>query len=173
MRTLLQDMRYAVRMLTQRPGFTGVVILTLALGVAVNGAVFFFVSSFLLRPLPAGEPDQLVVIAQKVPQSEMPFPFSYPDLAEFRRAVAGGAERAGAFTDVMAYKEEPVHLSRPGAGAERTTTSRCSAFDPLADGSSSRARVGGRGPTRSSCSRTKPGAAASPQIQTSSADRSS
>jgi predicted permease len=120
MPTLLQDVRYAARMLMQRPGFAAVVILTLALGITVNGAVFFFVSSFLLRPLPAHEPDWLAVIAQKVPQSEMPFPFSYPDLAEFRRAVAGGAELAGTFTDVMAYKEEPVHLSRPGAGAERT-----------------------------------------------------
>ncbi len=120
---LIQDWRYATRMLAKTPGFTAVAVLTLALGLTVSAAVFFFVSSFFLRPLPAADPEQLVVIAQRSPDFAMPFPFSYPDLADFRMAIDGPGDRvqsvAAALTDVMAYKEEPVHLSRSGAAAER------------------------------------------------------
>ena len=61
MRTILDDIRYAVRVLTKNPMFTGVVVLTLALGIGLNTAVFSVIDGLLLRPLPGTRaPDELV-----------------------------------------------------------------------------------------------------------------
>jgi putative ABC transport system permease protein len=59
---LLHDVRYAVRLMAQRPGFTAVVVLTLALGIGANTAVFTAINAVLLRPLPFGEPERLMAV---------------------------------------------------------------------------------------------------------------
>ena len=62
MATVWNDLRFGLRMLTRRPGFTVVAVLTLALGIGANTAIFSVVEALLLRPLPFRDPDRLVMV---------------------------------------------------------------------------------------------------------------
>ena len=81
MGAIFQDLKYASRMLRKSPGFTLVVVLTLALGIGANTAIFSMVDSFLLRPLPVKDGKQLVVLAMQINKGPLQNQFS---LAEYR-----------------------------------------------------------------------------------------
>jgi putative ABC transport system permease protein len=82
METLLQDLRYAFRLLTKNPVFTGIAILTLALGIGANTAIFSVVNAVLLRPLAFHDASRLVLVAEK---SKYPtISTSYPNYVDWR-----------------------------------------------------------------------------------------
>ncbi|HKC89508.1 MAG TPA: ABC transporter permease, partial [Blastocatellia bacterium] len=92
---MFQDLRFGVRMLLKHKGFTAVAVLTLALGIGANTAIFSVVNAVLLRPLPFTEPDRLVSIAEthpELPRAEV----AAPDFEDWRR-------QARVFTDMAAW----------------------------------------------------------------------
>jgi predicted permease len=97
MDTLLQDLRYALRMLARTPGFAVAVILTLALGVGVNTAFFSVANFVVLRPLSVKDPGQLVVLAMREKATSEILDVSYPDFLDYRKQTS-------AFSDILAYK---------------------------------------------------------------------
>lgn len=84
MRTFWQDIRYGARMLAKNPGITLVAVITLALGIGANAAIFSGVSAFLFRPLPVPEPDRLVRLSEVTDESGSGDEFSYPDYVDYR-----------------------------------------------------------------------------------------
>ena len=83
MGTIVQDVRVALRMLRKNPAFSAVLVLTLALGIGANTAVFSIVNSFLFSPLPVRDSGRLIVMAYEDPKAAFPHEVSNADLRDF------------------------------------------------------------------------------------------
>jgi putative ABC transport system permease protein len=95
MEILWQELRYTVRRLIQSPGFTLSVALMLALGIGANTAIFSVVNSLFLKPLPAANPNEIVVMTFKQKASVAPPAFSYPDFQDVKAASSDAADLCG------------------------------------------------------------------------------
>jgi predicted permease len=92
---LTQDLRYGLRLLTRSTGLTVVSVLTLALGIGVNTAVFSVVNSMLLRPLPVPDADNIAVVGQQLQDSTFASSFSFRDFLDYRNQAAGFSGLSG------------------------------------------------------------------------------
>ena len=107
---LARDLRYAVRMLRRTPGFTGVAIIVLALGIGANSAIFSLVNAMLLRPRDGGRQGAIVgVYSQDTKPSGSYRPFSYPNFRDLEDATS-------AFTSLAAHSVTFVGLGGDAGG---------------------------------------------------------
>src|SRR6267154_1320724 len=105
---LLQDMRYALRMLAKNPAFTTVAIIALALGIGANSAIFSVVDAVLLRPLPFKHPEQLAMVWENA--AHLGFPKNTPSPANF----LDWQKQAQSFTGMAAMVERSFNLTGVG-----------------------------------------------------------
>src|SRR5436309_1672727 len=104
MRNLFQDLHYGARMLVKTPGFTLLAVLSLALGIGANTAVFSLLDAILLRSLPVSNPEQIVDIATRTSGGGLHSDFSYPLYSEMR-------DTNDALSGMVAYSDSNFGLS--------------------------------------------------------------
>jgi predicted permease len=103
---VIQDLRFGIRMLLKKPGFTLIAILSLALGTGANTAVFSLINTVLIRPLPIEKPNELLGLNNTTPNHSFPS-FSYPNYKDFR-------DRNEVFSALIGYRFTPLSLSHDG-----------------------------------------------------------
>ncbi len=125
MGTLAVDLRHSVRALLKSPVFTAVTVLTLALGIGANSAIFSLVNAVLLRPLGYVEPGRLMMIHEIIPESRVPrfgvSPVDYLDLDQIQ----------GSFTDLGVYRTRAMELSGTGNPESIAVAQTSAAVFPL------------------------------------------
>src|SRR5690348_11139354 len=123
---MLQDIRYGLRMLLKRPGFTLIAVLTLALGVGANTAIFSVTDKLLLRSLAVRDPAQLVLITSvSVNPHFVSNAFSYPVFDDYRT-------KNNVFDGLLAFSRTELELTT-GTGTQRIASEYVSGnyFDVL------------------------------------------
>jgi len=106
MDSIIKDIRYAVRSLIKRPGFMAIAVITLALGIGANTAIFSLVNTVLLRSLPVDRPNEIVSVAVRGKDDSMSA-FSYPNYKDFR-------DRNEVLDGLLVYRFVPLSLSQSG-----------------------------------------------------------
>src|SRR5216110_3768272 len=105
MDSLIKDISFGIRSLLKRPGFTLIAVITLALGIGANTAIFSAVNAVLLRPLPFKDPDRLMVVLQNDPaKSYYDIGCTPPDFRELK-------ERNRVFDQMAAFYTNDFNLS--------------------------------------------------------------
>src|SRR5262249_23509156 len=104
---LLQDIRYGFRKLFERPLFTAIAVISVALGIGANTAIFTLVNAVLFKPLPVDDPNRLVALYITEPQTEFPDSFSYPDYLDYR-------DQNDVFSDLVGHYGIPLNMSNNG-----------------------------------------------------------
>jgi predicted permease len=107
MENLRKDLRYAIRMLVKSPAFTLIAVLALGFGIGANTAIFSVFNGMLWRPLPVKDPQQLVVVTEKVRGQEFSFNLAYPDFLDYRGLKS-------AFSDLSAFAPSPLNFDAGG-----------------------------------------------------------
>src|SRR5215831_9989284 len=115
---LCQDIGYGLRQLRRNPGFTCIAVLTLAIGIGANAAIFTIVNGILLESLPYRDPRELVLMFEHLPNAPGKFGFSPPDFEFIRR-------EARSFSGMAAYRTGPYELSGIGE-SQRVIAARIS-----------------------------------------------
>src|SRR6266404_3238245 len=104
MESLIKDIQYGFRNLVKRPSYTAIALITLALGIGANTAIFSLVSTVLLRPLPVPHPERLVEVYGTFHQGADYTIQSYPNYKDYR-------DRNNVFSGLMAYRFAPMSIS--------------------------------------------------------------
>ena len=113
MHSWLQDIRYALRQLRKNPGFTAVAVITLALGLGANSAIFSVIDAVLLRPLPFHAPSGLVVVKPTEPGRRDDIGVSYPTFLDWE-------SRNHVFDGLSVYRQDDFTLTGRGEAAHLT-----------------------------------------------------
>ena len=121
--TIWQDLRFGLRMFRKNPGFTAVAVLTLALGIGANTAIFTVVNGVLLNPLPYPQPEQMVSLAETLPPYPQ-FAISYPNFLDWARMNR-------TFQAMAAYRQNNFNLTGSGEAQRLKATQVSAAFFPL------------------------------------------
>ncbi|MEW6212678.1 MAG: ABC transporter permease, partial [Acidobacteriota bacterium] len=111
MKTLLADLRYCLRTLARTPGFTAIALLSIALGIGANTAIFSLVNAVLFKPLPVDRPDQLAALYVIEPTSSFPDSFSYPDYLDYR-------DKNESFSHLVGHYGATLNLASAGQQPE-------------------------------------------------------
>jgi predicted permease len=111
MQTLWQDLRYGARMLRKQPGFTLIAVFSIALGIAANTSVFTIVNAMLFKPMPVAEPERLVALYTREPNSLFPREFSFPDYKDYR-------DQNDVFSELFLHDSQPLSLKNRDDKAE-------------------------------------------------------
>ena len=111
MRVLIQDLLFALRQMGSRPGFTAVVVLTMALGIGANAAIFSVLDAILLRPLPYNQPEQLIKVWTRFTGIGQPNDQNWVSAPEFRDLQ----ELNRSFRDLAAIGSDSVNLGVKGS----------------------------------------------------------
>jgi predicted permease len=106
MDSLIKDIRYGIRSLLKRPGFTLIAVATLALGIGANTAIFSLVNTVLLHPLPVDHPEQIVSVSVRG-KDDSPNAFSYPNYVDFR-------DHSESLSGLLVYRFAPLSFSHDG-----------------------------------------------------------